>query len=84
MNNAQTATGCSHATGALDFLFNDFNAHKVTAVTRDTNLRSIRLIERLGFRREGHFRESGIQDGKRYGLLYYGMLRTEFSSGQRT
>jgi len=68
---------------SLEFLFNDFNAHKVIAITRDTNLRSVKLIERLGFRREGHLRESGIQDGKRYGLLYHGMLRTEFSSGQR-
>jgi RimJ/RimL family protein N-acetyltransferase len=70
---ATEAVQCS-----LVFLFNDFKAHKAIAITRDTNLRSIRLIERLGFRGEGHLRESGIQDGKRYGLLYYGMLRTEF------
>jgi RimJ/RimL family protein N-acetyltransferase len=63
---------------SLEFLFNDLRAHKVIAITRDTNLKSVKLIERLGFRREGHLRESGIQDGKRYGLLYYGMLRTEF------
>jgi RimJ/RimL family protein N-acetyltransferase len=67
---------------SLEFLFKDLNAHKAIAITRDTNLRSIRLIERLGFHREGHLRESGVQDGKRYGLLYYGMLRTEFSSRQ--
>jgi RimJ/RimL family protein N-acetyltransferase len=65
---------------SLELLFRDFKAHKAIAITRDTNLRSIRLIERLGFRREGHLRESGIQDGKRYGLLHYGMLRTEFLS----
>lgn len=68
---------------SLELLFSNFNAHKVTAITRDTNFKSIKLIERLGFRREGHLRESGIEDGKRYGLLYYGMLRTEFSSRQR-
>jgi len=67
---------------SLKFLFSSFNAHKVIAITRDTNLKSAKLIERLGFRREGHLRESGIEDGKRYGLLYYGMLESEFSSRQ--
>jgi len=63
---------------SLEFLFSSLRAYKVIAITRDTNLKSVKLIERLGFRREGHLRESGIQDGRRYGLLYYGMLRTEF------
>ena len=65
---------------SLEFLFNDLNAHKVIVITRDTNPRSHKLAERLVFRREGHHRESRIENGKRYGLLYYGMLRTEFSS----
>ncbi len=65
---------------SLRFLFNDLDAHKVIVITRDTNPKSSMLAERLGFRREGHLRESGIENGKRYGLFYYGMLRTEFSS----
>jgi ribosomal-protein-alanine N-acetyltransferase len=65
---------------SLEFLFNNLNAHKVIVITRDTNPRSYKLAERLGFRREGHLRESRTENGKRYGLLYYGMLRTEFSS----
>ena len=65
---------------SLEFLFNDLNAHKVIVITRDTNPRSYKLAERLGFRTEGHLRESRIENGKRYGLLYYGMLRIEFSS----
>ncbi len=67
---------------SLEFLFSNFNAHKVIAITRDTNSKSIKLAEKLGFRREGHLRECGIEDGKRYGLIYYGMMRTEFSSMQ--
>ena len=65
---------------SLGFLFNDLDAHKVIVITRDTNPRSQKLAERLGFRREGHLRECRIESGKRYGLLCYGMLRTEFSS----
>jgi len=65
---------------SLIFLFNDLNAHKVIAITRDSNTRSCKLAERLGFRKEGHLRECGVENGKRYGLLYYGMLKNEFPS----
>lgn len=65
---------------SLSFLFNDLKAHKVIVITRDSNARSRKLAERLGFRKEGHLRECGAENGKRYGLLYYGMLKNEFSS----
>lgn len=63
---------------SVEFLFNNLNAHKVIVITRDTNPKSQKLAERLGFRREGYLRESRIENGKRYGLLYYGMLKAEF------
>ncbi|MFX1262733.1 MAG: GNAT family N-acetyltransferase [Promethearchaeota archaeon] len=63
---------------ALRFLFEDLKAHKVIIITRDTNERSWKLAERLGFKKEGHHRESNIKDGKRWGLFYYGMLKSEF------
>ncbi|MHA2020378.1 MAG: GNAT family N-acetyltransferase, partial [Candidatus Thorarchaeota archaeon] len=65
---------------SLKFLFEDLKAHKVIIITRDTNERSWKLAERLGFTREGHHRESSIEDGKRWGLYYYGMLESEFKS----
>ena len=68
------------ATRALTFLFNNLQAHKVIVITRDTNLRSIKLAERLGFKREGHFREARIENGFRYGLVYFGLLKSEFIS----
>lgn len=64
----------------LEFLFHDLEAHKVIVITRDTNHPSIKLAERLGFKKEGHFREARIERGTRYGLVYYGMLKTEFKS----
>lgn len=80
----QGLTGKGLATEAaarsLKFLFEDLKAHKVTIITRDTNERSWRLAERLGFVKEGHSRECSIEDGKRWGLLYYGMLSSEFKS----
>jgi RimJ/RimL family protein N-acetyltransferase len=65
---------------SLVFIFNDLNAHKVIVITRDSNIRSRKLAERLGFRKEGHLRECGVKNGKRYGLLHYGMLKNEFPS----
>jgi RimJ/RimL family protein N-acetyltransferase len=63
---------------ALKFLFEDLKAHKVIVITRDTNERSWRLAERLGFEREGHLRECGAKDDKRWGLYHYGMLASEY------
>ena len=65
---------------SLRFLFEDLKAHKVIIITRDTNERSWKLAERLGFKKEGHLRESNIKAGKRWGLLHYGMLKSEFKS----
>ena len=65
---------------SLRFLFEDLKAHKVIIITRDTNERSWKLAERLGFTREGHHRESSMEDGRRWGLYYYGMLKSEFNS----
>ena len=65
---------------SLEFLFHNLGAHKVIVITRDTNHPSIKLAERLGFKKEGHFREARIEHGARYGLVYYGLLKTEFTS----
>jgi RimJ/RimL family protein N-acetyltransferase len=65
---------------SLKFLFEDLNAHKVSIITQDTNEKSWGLAERLGFKKEAHFRESHIKDGKRWGMLHYGMLKSEYKS----
>ena len=65
------------ANTGLNFIFDELKAHRAIAQTDDTNTRSIKLAERLGFKREGHTRESEIKDGKRFGRLIYGMLNEE-------
>jgi RimJ/RimL family protein N-acetyltransferase len=72
---ALEATKC-----ALKFIFEDLQAHKVIIITRDTNERSWKLAERLGFSREGHLRECGAKDGKRWGLLHYGLLAPDYKN----
>ncbi len=66
------------AARSVEFIFRELKAHKAIIITHDTNERSWKLAERLGFKREGHHRESGIDEGERYGLYHYGLLRSEY------
>jgi ribosomal-protein-serine acetyltransferase len=68
--------------GTLEFLFANLNAYRITIMTRDTNAKSWKLAERLGFQREGHIRECSIKNGKRWGLYHYGMLKREYTSSK--
>jgi len=63
---------------ALAFAFNELNLHRITATVFSYNERSMAMIERLGFRREGAFREFLQRDGERYDMLLYGLLRPEW------
>ncbi len=63
---------------AMKFIFDELNAHKIILITRDTNERSYKLAERLGFKKEGHLRETNKEGNHRFGLLYYGLLRKEY------
>ncbi|MCE7745689.1 MAG: GNAT family N-acetyltransferase [Candidatus Heimdallarchaeota archaeon] len=63
---------------SIEFIFAELKAHKVILITRDTNERSYKLAERLKFVKEGHFRESNKEGNRRFGLLYFGMLKTEY------
>lgn len=74
---------CSHSRGGsgsllgldgLDFAFSTLNLHKLNAEVLASNPRSMAYHERLGFKREGLFRdahptECGYVDVLRYGLL---------------
>ena len=70
-NNMQAELGCTlhkdyqkkgYATEALkaivDYLFGTLDKHRIIASVDPRNTASIQLIERLGFRKEAHFKES--------------------------
>jgi RimJ/RimL family protein N-acetyltransferase len=63
---------------ALAFAFGELNLHRVTATVFSYNERSIALFEKLGFRREGVYREFLQRDGKRHDMLLYGLLEREW------
>lgn len=62
------------------FGFDQMRLHRIEAETIDDNDRSVRLLERLGFQREGTRREYSLEDdGLFHSNAVYGLLDREFS-----
>jgi aminoglycoside 6'-N-acetyltransferase len=65
--------------GALDFIFEHLQAHRIRLYCTDSNGRSFRVAERCGFVKEAHLRENKrLPDGTVQGTLIYGMLKRDF------
>ncbi len=62
----------------LRFAFQEINMHRVWLTVIGYNARAIALYERLGFVREGAYREHVERDGSRYDMFVYGLLRREW------
>jgi RimJ/RimL family protein N-acetyltransferase len=77
--------GYEAMTLALDFAFQELNLHRVQLTVFGYNEVAIRLYEKLGFTREGVYREFLERDGQRYDMYVYGILRREWmASAGRT
>jgi RimJ/RimL family protein N-acetyltransferase len=69
---------CEGTACVLDYLFTKLRLHRVVAIADCDNEKSIALLERLGMRREGHFRQNIWFKG-RWGSEYlYAILREEW------
>jgi len=66
----------------LRFAFHELNLHRLQLSVFSYNEAAIRLYEKLGFTREGAFREYLQRDGKRYDMLLYGLLASEWEAQQ--
>lgn len=62
----------------LAFAFDELNLRRVSLTTFAYNLPAIRLYERLGFVREGSFREFLARDGALHDMHLYGLLAREW------
>lgn len=66
----------------VQFGFEHMDLHRIYARTISDNHESVRLLERLGFRREGTQREhSWEDDGTFHDSAIYGLLAREFPTG---
>ena len=68
----------------LDYGFNELDLNRVEAETDPRNERSARLLDRLGFSKEGLFRERCIVDGEISDGAMYGLLRREWNQPRHT
>jgi RimJ/RimL family protein N-acetyltransferase len=63
----------------LVFAFEKLGLRRVTADVDPRNAPSIRVLERLGFHREGYLREHYVFNGEVQDGIVFGLLRSEFS-----
>ena len=77
-----TAWGHGYATEAaqalLQWAFDTLDLHRVQAETDTRNVASARVLEKLGFVREGTLRENCVVDGEVSDSWVFGLLRTEW------
>lgn len=70
--------GYEAMTLTLEFAFRELNLHRVQLTVFSYNPRAIALYEKLGFQREGIYREFLERDGQRHDMYLYGLLRREW------
>ncbi|MEU3515175.1 GNAT family protein [Streptomyces sp. NPDC006654] len=65
-------------TRVVEFLLLEEGLHRVSAACDARNVRSVNLLERVGFRREGHLLQSTWMKGEWTDDLLYGLLASEY------
>ena len=63
-----------------DYLFRNLNKHRIITSIDPENKSSVRLIERIGFRKEAHFIKSLWLNGKWVDDLIYALLNEEWTN----
>lgn len=61
----------------LEYAFTKLDLHRVFAIADDRNVRAVALLERVGMRREGHFREAEWLKGEWVSDVLYAILERE-------
>jgi RimJ/RimL family protein N-acetyltransferase len=67
-------------TAVIDHLFYSLKKHRITASIDPKNLKSIALVERLGFRKEAHFKEGLFFKGEWVDDAVYALLAKEWKT----
>lgn len=67
----------------MEFGFEELNFHRIQLTVLSYNTSAIKLYEKLGFKKEGTYREFIHRDGIRYDMYLYGMLRSEWETNTK-
>jgi RimJ/RimL family protein N-acetyltransferase len=70
--------GTEAVSAVVNYLFTDLAKHRTIASVDPRNTRSVKLLERLGMRKEAHFVKSIVIDGKWCDDCVYAILREEW------
>ena len=62
----------------IKFAFEELNFHRIEAQTYNGNEKSIKVLTRLGFSKEGELRQNFLIENKYENSYLYSILRTEF------
>jgi RimJ/RimL family protein N-acetyltransferase len=62
----------------MKFAFTDLKKHRIIASVDPDNIQSIKLLERIGFRKEAHFIKSFRMNNQWYDDCIYAMLEDNF------
>lgn len=76
---APAGTGTKLGLDALDEAFNTLNLHKLNAEVLSTNERSLHFHDKLGFHREGFFRDYHFNGESHLNVVRLGILQSEWS-----
>jgi len=71
--------GAEAVVGLLDHLFGSLGKHRVFASVDPRNAASVHLLERVGMRREAHFRQSLLFKGEWTDDVVFAVLASEWS-----
>ena len=64
----------------INYAFTVFKKHRITASVDPDNIKSIKLLQKIGFRKEAHFIKSFRLGNKWYDDCVYAMLAEEWQS----
>jgi len=79
-NNWSKGYGTDAMKIGLRFAFTEINLDRVTLNVFEYNPRAIRSYEKAGFKREGIMRGGLLKDGKRWDMVFMGILREEWQA----
>jgi len=63
----------------INYAFSDLGLHRLEADTDSNNTASLALLEKLGFQREGYFRERWYVSGQRQDSVMLGLLEQDWA-----
>jgi ribosomal-protein-alanine N-acetyltransferase len=66
------------AAAMIDFGFRGLGLHRITATCRPDNIGSVKVMEKVGMKREGHLREHVWYKGKWHDSYLYAILGREW------